>query len=187
MPAGAVVNLRTNSSSIRKHSTRRGGAGCSSPAGPRGAAPSAWRRSASSGAGTPRARPCAGSTDFEVGQDDLERPLEDLGLAPDVQEIARLEQSGQALRSRSRAVRRRVPVLSRSSRLQIKVPLPIGPELLVGDQKGLVDRVAIDELIDVAAGHAGNRFAQARCTCLEPGTASGAGDRFYERSGAGVK
>ena len=38
-----------------------------------------------------------GIDDLEVGEDDLERPLEDLGLAPDVQEVARLERPGQAL------------------------------------------------------------------------------------------
>ena len=95
-----------------------------------------------------------GIDDLEVGEDDLQRPLEDLGLAADVQEIARLEQSGQALA--------RVPEpgadgarLVAELEVEIEVALAIGPELLVGDQERLVDRVAMDELIDVATSHAG--------------------------------
>ena len=57
--------------------------------------------------------------------------------------------------------------------VEIEIPLAIGSKLFVGDQKRLVDRIAIDELINVAAGHAGNRFAQAGSAGLEPGTASG--------------
>ena len=93
------------------------------------------------------------STDLEVGEDDLERPLEDLGLAPDVQVIARLE--------RARQVLGRVPEpgpdaagLVAQLQVQVEVPLAIGPELLVGDQEDLVDRVPVSQLVDVAAAHA---------------------------------
>ena len=45
-----------------------------------------------------------------------------------------------------------VPDLSRSSRW-VEVSLPVGAELLVGDQEGLVDRVAVAQLIHVSTSH----------------------------------
>ncbi len=68
--------------------------------------------------------------------------------------------------------------------VEIQIPLAIGPKLLVSDEKRIVDRIAIGELTYVAASHAGIRFVQARLARRGPGTASGVGDRFYERSGA---
>ena len=38
--------------------------------------------------------------------------------------------------------------------MEVEVPLAVGPELLVGDQVGLVDRVAIGQLIDISTSHA---------------------------------
>ena len=94
-----------------------------------------------------------------MGEDDLERPLKNLGLAPDVQEVARLERASQVLG--------RVPEpgadaagLVAQLQVQIEVALAIGPELLVGDQKRLVDRVAMGQLVHVTAGHAANRFGE---------------------------
>ena len=96
--------------------------------------------------------------DFQMIEDDLQRSLEDLGLAPHVQEITGLEQSGQALR--------RVPEpradgarLVAELEVEIEIALAIGSKLFVSDEKRIVDRIAIDELINVAAGHAGNRLA----------------------------
>ena len=38
--------------------------------------------------------------------------------------------------------------------VQVQVALAVGPELLVGDEVDLVDRVAVGQLVDVAASHA---------------------------------
>ena len=94
-----------------------------------------------------------------MGEDDLQRPWKDLGLAPDVQVIAWFEQASQVFG--------RVPEsgtdgsgLVAQLEVQIKIALAIGPELLVGDQESLVDRVAMGQLIDVATGHAANRLGE---------------------------
>ena len=93
-------------------------------------------------AGIPRARPATASIDVDVGQDDLERALEDLGLAPDVQVVARLERPRQPLG--------RVPEpgpdaagLVAELEVKIEIPLAIGPELLVGDEEHFFDGVAM--------------------------------------------
>src|SRR5262249_10339614 len=89
----------------------------------------------------------------DVGEDDLERALEDLGLAADLQIVPRLE--------RSRQVLRRVPEpgadaagLVPQLELQIEIPLAIGPELLVGATQDLVDRLPVCQRVDVVSAHA---------------------------------
>ena len=38
--------------------------------------------------------------------------------------------------------------------LEVEIPLAIGPELLVGDQEGLVDRIPVSQLVYVTTAHA---------------------------------
>ena len=113
-----------------------------------------------------------GVDDLEVGEDDLERPLKDLRLAPDVQEVARLEQASQVLGGVPEACSDAAGLVAQLQ-VQIEIALAIGPELLVRDQKRLVDRVAMDQLIDVAAGHAANRLGETKAVAVKPGTVSG--------------
>ena len=53
--------------------------------------------------------------------------------------------------------------------MEVEVALAVGPELLVGDQEGLVDRISVGELIHVAAGHAADRFGARGTKVAEPG------------------
>ena len=142
MPAGAVVNFRTKSSSIRKHSTtaRRWGLFI----------PNRISRSLAISlamfCGALRQEvfglDLRGIDDFEMVEDDLKRTLENLGFAAHVQEITGLEQSGQALAGVPEA-RADGARLVAELEVQIQVPLPIGSKLLVSDQKRLVDRIAV--------------------------------------------
>ncbi len=89
----------------------------------------------------------------DVREDDLERALEDLRLAADPQVVARLERARQLL-GRVPEPGPDAPRLVAELQLQVEVPLAIGPELLVGDQEDLVDRVPMSQLVDVATAHA---------------------------------
>ena len=93
----------------------------------------------------------------DVRQDDLERPLEDLGLTANTQVIPRLERPRQFLR--------RVPQASPDAaglvaelELEVEIPLAIGPELFVGDEEHFFDRVAMSQLIYVATAHSFQSF-----------------------------
>ena len=90
---------------------------------------------------------------LDVREDDLEGALEDLDLAPDVEEVAGLEGPGEPLAG--------VPEpgtdgagLVAELQVEVEVPLAVGPELLVGDEEDLVDRIPVGELIDETTGHA---------------------------------
>ncbi len=112
--------------------------------------------------------------DFEMIEDDLQRSLKDLGLSPHVQKITGLEQASQVLggvpEPGSHGARL-VPQLQ----VQVEIALPVGPKLLVRDQKRLVDRVAIHQLVDIAAGHEGalTRCSNQRRTLRRPGDCPG--------------
>ena len=95
--------------------------------------------------------------DVDVGEDDLERPLEDLGLAADVEVIAGLERPGQLFGGVPEPGADAAGLVSQLE-LKVEVALAVGPELLVGDQVGLVDRISMGKLVHVAAAHAANRF-----------------------------
>ena len=98
---------------------------------------------------------------LDVREDDLQGPLEDLDLPPDVEEVAGLEGPGQPLAG--------VPEpgpdgagLVPELQVEIEVPLAVGPELLVGDEEDLVDRIPVGELIDETTGHARGPIIGAR-------------------------
>ena len=78
----------------------------------------------------------------EMGENDLERSLEDLGLAAHAQEIAGLERPRQLFGG--------VPepgadaaCLVAQLELEVKIALAVGSKLLVGNQVRLVDRVTM--------------------------------------------
>ena len=50
-----------------------------------------------------------------------------------------------------------LPGLVAELQVEVQVALAVGPELLVGDEEALVDRVAVGQLIDVTSGHAAIR------------------------------
>ena len=102
-----------------------------------------------------------GSSDLDVREDDLERALEDLGLAPDVEVVARLERAGQALAGVPEPGADAAGLVA-ELQVEVEVALAVGPELLVGDEVGLVDRISVRKLVHVAAGHAGDRFGARR-------------------------
>ncbi len=83
--------------------------------------------------------------------------MEDLGLAPDPEVVAGLERASQIL-GRVPEPRADAAGLVAKLQLQIKIALAVGPELLVGDQKHLVDRIAMGQLVHVAAAHAFQSF-----------------------------
>ena len=56
--------------------------------------------------------------------------------------------------------------------LEVEIALAVGPELLVGDQVGLVDRIPMGKLVHVAAAHAADRFGE-----RESGRGAGPGAR----------
>ena len=90
---------------------------------------------------------------LDVREDDLQGALEDLGLAPDVEVVARLEGPRQPLAGVPEPCAD-APGLVPELQVEVEVPLAVGPELLVGDQVGLVDGVSVDQLIHIATSHA---------------------------------
>ena len=90
---------------------------------------------------------CSRVDHLDVREDDLQGPLEDLGLAPNVQVVAGLERPGQsslAFQSRAPTLPELVPELQ----VEVEVALAVGPELLVGDEEDLVDRISVGQLVD---------------------------------------
>ena len=90
----------------------------------------------------------------DVREDDLERALEDLGLAPDVQVVARLERPGQLLGGVPEPGADAAGLVAELE-LEVEVALAVGPELLVGDQEGLVDRISVGQAGSRSGGSCG--------------------------------
>jgi hypothetical protein len=80
--------------------------------------------------------------DLDVREDDLKRPLEDLGLAANLEVVARLERAGEPFAGVPEPGAN-APGLVAEFQVEVKVALTIGPELLVGDQVSLVNRITI--------------------------------------------
>ena len=89
---------------------------------------------------------------LDVVEDDLHRPLEELHLAADLQEVADVERLEDRLAG--------VPLAGVDGAgavgeidLEIEVAVAVGPQLLVGHQEDFVDRLAVGQLLDETPGH----------------------------------
>ncbi len=98
---------------------------------------------------------------FEAGEDDLQRALVKLHLPLDAKEIAVLERAELRLRGVPHAPADGAGAIAQLH-LQVKHAIAVGPQLLVADEKYVVERIAVGEVLHGAAGHGASLYGEAR-------------------------
>ncbi len=89
----------------------------------------------------------------ELAEDELQRPLEELHLAPDEEEVAGLEGAELLVAGVPQAGVDGAGAVAEVG-LDVQVAVAVGPQLLVDDEVDLLDGVAVGQLLDETAGHA---------------------------------
>ena len=157
-PGRGLAEALTKSSSMRKHSTRA--RRCGLPIlqqEPRSRSSSLLTSCSVCGRKSARSTLLPDRRARSATEDDLQGALEELHLALDEQEVARLEGAKQVLAGVPEPGADGAGAVAQLE-LQIEIAVAIGPELLVGDEVDVLDAVPIGHLLHELSGHvAGSR------------------------------